>query len=250
MGEFTKIAWTDHTFNPWIGCQKVSPGCDHCYAEAFFDHRFHKVQWGPHGKRKRTSATNWGLPFKWASEAASLGKSARVFCASMADVFDNKVDPAWRTDLFDVIRMTPELDWQLLTKRPENIRKMLPGDWHDGYGNVWLGTTAEDQKHYDRRWSILRAIPAKLHFISYEPALGPLKIESKPGPYPDWVICGGESGVGARYMKPRWARNLRDECRELDISFFMKQMTGGKKTPIPPKLLVRQFPDRRRQLAA
>ena len=245
--ENSDIEWTDHTFNPWVGCQKVSIGCDHCYAETMMDHRFHKVQWGPHGQRKRTSVTNWGLPFKWAREAALRGKSARVFCASLADVFDNKVDPVWRADLFDLIRMTPELDWQLLTKRPENIRKMLPSDWGDGYANVWLGTTAENQKYYDHRWPILRAIPAKVHFISYEPALGPLQIEADAGgAHPDWIICGGESGAGARYMKPRWARKLRDECQRLDVSFFMKQMTGAK---LPPKrLLVRQFPARRRLL--
>jgi protein gp37 len=249
MAEFSKIEWTDHTFNPWIGCQKVSPGCDHCYAETMMDHRFHKVQWGPHGNRVRTSVTNWGQPFKWARDAASRGKSARVFCASLADVFDNKIDRVWRTDLFDLIRMTPELDWLLLTKRPENIRKMLPGDWKAGYGNVWLGTTAEDQKHYDHRWPILRAIPAKVHFISYEPALGPLQIESESsGDHPDWIICGGESGTGARYMKSKWARNLMNECQRLDVSFFMKQMTA--KQEIPAELLVRQFPDRRRKLAA
>src|SRR3954465_1006019 len=90
MAQFTKIEWTDYTFNPWLGCQKVSPGCDHCYAETMMDHRFHKVQWGPHGIRKRTSAANWSQPFRWARDAARRGRSARVFCASLADIFDNK----------------------------------------------------------------------------------------------------------------------------------------------------------------
>jgi protein gp37 len=236
MGENSKIEWCDATFNPWIGCQKVSPGCDRCYAEAMMDHRYHKVEWGPHGERKRTSKENWQKPLRWAKAARGTGVRPRVFCASLADVFDNQVPCEWRTDLFDLIAATPELDWLLLTKRPENIVRMFPtGDWP----NIWLGTTAEDQEHFNRRWPILAAIPAHIHFISYEPALGPLSIR-KTHPLPDWIICGGESERGARMMDPQWARDLRDECAELGIPFFMKQMTGKK--PITPDLLVRQFP--------
>ena len=206
MGENSKIEWTDHTFNPWIGCQHVSPGCDHCYAETMMDHRYHRVEWGPHGKRVRTSEANWRKPLQWAKDARNEGIRARVFCASLADVFDNKADPTWRVDLFNLIAKTPELDWLLLTKRPENCKKMLPADWGDGYANVWLGTTTENQKYYDHRWPILSEIPAKVHFISYEPALGPLQVtEISARDYPDWVICGGETGTGARYMKPKWA---------------------------------------------
>lgn len=243
MTENSKIEWTDHTFNPWIGCQKVSPGCDHCYAEAMMDHRFGKVEWGAHGERKRTSGANWKHPLRWNSQACETGTRQRVFCASLGDIFDNQVPKEWRADLFQLIAVTPELDWQLLTKRPENIGKMLPAaivglePWP--WRNVWLGTTAEDQEHYDRRWGILSKIPAAIHFVSFEPALGPLVLPTGSR-LPDWIICGGESGNGARYMKPRWARNLRDECQELGISFFMKQMTGKK--PIPLGLLVRQFP--------
>ena len=149
----SKIEWTDHTFNPWIGCQKVSPGCDHCYAEARMDHRFHRVQWGPHGKRSRTSPDTWRQPLRWAK--AANGSRPRVFCASLADVFDNRAPLGARADLFALIRRTPELDWMLLTKRPENIRRMLPDDWADGWPHVWLGTTCEDQQHFDRRWPIL-----------------------------------------------------------------------------------------------
>src|SRR5690242_18927228 len=152
MAENSKIEWTDHTFNPWIGCQHVSPGCDHCYAETMMDHRYHRVEWGPHGKRVRTSETNWRKPVQWAKRGRDSGARARVFCASLADVFDNKVDRGWRVDLFNLIKETPELDWLLLTKRPENCEKMLPSDWGNGYPNVWLGTTAEDQQHYDHRW--------------------------------------------------------------------------------------------------
>jgi protein gp37 len=236
MAENSKIEWTDHTFNPWIGCQKVSPGCDHCYAEAMMDKRYGKVQWGPHGERKRTSETNWKLPLRWAKAARNAERRPRVFCASLADVFDNQVPPEWRADLIDLIHATPELDWLLLTKRPENIGKMLAQ-----FGvpdNVWLGTTAEDQPHYERRWGILRNIPARVRFISHEPSLGPLTLMGG-GPLPDWIICGGESGKGAREMQPTWARDLRDLCAGR-IAFFMKQMTGKK--PIPDDLLIRQFP--------
>jgi protein gp37 len=172
MGESTKIEWTDHTFNPWIGCQKVSPGCDHCYAEAMMDRRYRRVRWGPHGERLRTSDANWRQPLKWARQPG--GRRPRVFCASLADVFDNKVPKEWRDNLWELIKETRQLDWMLLTKRPENIRKMLPKDWGSGYPHVWLGTTTEDQQHYDHRWRILSDIPAAIRFISYEPALGPL----------------------------------------------------------------------------
>lgn len=235
MAENSKIEWTTHTFNPWIGCQKVSPGCDHCYAEAMMDHRYGKVEWGPHGERKRTSVANWRKPRQWAK--ASNGSRPRVFCASLADVFDNKAPDGARADLFDLIRSTPELDWLLLTKRPENIRKMLPADWSDGWPHVWLGTTCEDQANYDRRWPIMASVPAAVRFISYEPAIGKLGyVWGKP----DWIICGGESGAGARLMEADWARGVRDQCSASGIAFFMKQMTGKK--PIPEDLMVRQFP--------
>jgi protein gp37 len=237
MAENSKIEWTDHTFNPWIGCQKVSPGCDHCYAETMMDHRYHRVQWGPHGERHRTSRAYWRLPFKWAE--ASNGRRPRVFCASLADVFDNRAPNGAREDLWALVRATPQLDWMLLTKRPENISMMLPVDWEDGWPTVWLGTTCEDQKHFDRRWPILCKIPAAVRFISYEPALGPLVIGDAR---PSWIICGGESGAGehTRYMEPIWARSLRDECAIKGIAFFLKQMT--RKRPIPDDLLVRQWP--------
>ena len=239
MGEVTGIAWTDHTFNGWVGCQKVSPGCDHCYAEAMMDHRYGKVKWGPHGKRKRTSEANWKLPYRWERQAVKAKERRRVFTASLADVFDNKAPEGAREDLFKMIRQTPTLDWQLLTKRPENIAKMLPPDWGDGYDNVWLGTTAEDQEHYDRRWSVLRRTPAVVRFISYEPALGPLKLAGHWS-RPDWIICGGESGSKARYMEPQWAYDVRDQCQQMGIAFFMKQMT--KMAAIPDDLLIREFP--------
>jgi protein gp37 len=166
-----------------------------------------------------------------------------VFCASLADVWDNKVPAEWRAELFELICQTPHLDWLLLTKRPGNIEKMLvratlhlrPWPWP----NVWLGTTAEDQEHYDRRWPVLETIPAAIRFISYEPALGPLKLGNHES-MPDWLICGGETGAGARVMKKRWARKLLEECEASNVPFFMKQMTNKER--IPDGLLVRQFP--------
>lgn len=241
MGEFSKIEWTDHTFNPWMGCQKVSPGCDHCYAEALTK-RYGTVKWGPHGERKRTSEANWKKPLKWAKDAK--GKRPRVFCASLADVFDNQVPDAWRSDLFALIEDTPELDWLLLTKRPENIAKMLWPKWDAGLpDNIWLGTTCEDQPHYNRRWPILSRIPARVRFISYEPALGPLTLLSTADLVPDWIICGGESGPGKRPFDGSWARSLRHECSLLETPFFMKQI--DKVQPVPVDLMTREFPQAR-----
>lgn len=236
MAENSKIEWTDHTFNPWIGCQKVSPGCDHCYAESL-SKRYGWVEWGPHSERKRTGEANWKKPRQWARAARGAERRPRVFCSSLADVFDNQVPVEWRKDLFDLIAATPELDWLLLTKRPENLARMFPtGLWM----NVWLGTTCEDQERYDRRWPLLSAQRnAPVHFISYEPAIGPLRLHNGPD-QPDWLICGGESGPGARMMDPNWAAAIKHDCERAGVSFFMKQMTAKK--PIPAHLMLREFP--------
>jgi protein gp37 len=148
-----------------------------------------------------------------------------VFCASLADVFDNQVDEDWRSDLFNLIDQCPDLDWLLLTKRPQNIRKMLPADWGDGYTNVWLGTTAEDQARFDQRWKHLAATPAIVRFVSYEPAIGPLRLP-RVNVLPDWLIAGGESGHHARLIDPDWVRAIRDQCLASDVAFFFKQWGG------------------------
>lgn len=165
MGDATSIAWTDHTFNPWWGCTRISPGCDNCYAAAF-DKRVGGDHWNPHVRPRTLSADNWKKPRRWNRDAEKEGRRHRVFCASMADVFDNKAPDGERERLFQLIRETPWLDWQLLTKRPQNIVKMLPRDWGRGYDNVWLGTTVEDQTRADERIPILLQVPARLRFLS------------------------------------------------------------------------------------
>lgn len=236
MGEVTKIEWCDHTFNPWVGCQKVSPGCDHCYAEGWAK-RSGMVQWGPHADRRRTSEANWRKPLKWAKAARGTGKRPRVFCASLADWLDNQVPTEWRIDLAILIEATPELDWLLLTKRPENYSRLAP--WpNKPPPNVWLGFTAENQENFARRYRAWFHLKPTVMFVSYEPALGPLEL---PIPPIDWIICGGESGSkAARTMDLQWARDVRDFCGEWSIPFFFKQTTN--KGPIPDDLLVRQFP--------
>jgi protein gp37 len=236
----TKIEWCDFTFNPWVGCTKVSPGCDNCYAEGWAK-RSGQVQWGNH-PRRLTSSANWLNPIRWNKRAREDGVRRRVFCASLADVFDNQVPKEWRERLFALIDATPDLDWLLLTKRPENIAKLLPAPPIDGWPwpNVWFGTTAEDQEHFDRRWPILKEVPAWVRFISYEPAIGPLKLKPEDVKGLDWVICGGESGPKHRAMPLWWAELIAFDCRTYGIAFFMKQMAG--KAPIPPELLVREFP--------
>ena len=178
MAAETKIEWCDHTFNPVIGCQAVSPACDHCYAEAQVT-RFG----GDFAKRRRTSAAKWREPIRWNSLAAIRGIRPRVFCASLADAFDNQWEPQWRADLWALIAKTPQLDWLLLTKRPQNIAKMLPDGWGDGWPNVWLGTTVENQAEADRRIPLLLAVPARVHFLSCEPLLGMVDLTAIRGFY-------------------------------------------------------------------
>jgi len=190
MGE-TNIEWCDFSFNPWIGCTRVSPACDNCYAEAR-DKRFNprSGHWGAHAPRKRTKT--WGNPVKWNRKSQAEGRRAKVFCASLADVFDNhrSIEQQWRRDLWHLIEETPHLDWLLLTKRPQNFAKFAPARWiHDGCPpNVWIGTTVENQEEADRRIPHLLSIPAAVRFLSCEPLLGPVDIE----PWLDWPVGGCE----------------------------------------------------------
>lgn len=268
MGKNSGIEWTHHTFNPWIGCTKVSPACANCYAERDFDHRYKMVKWGPEGFRKVTSDANWIKPIQWNAEAAQAGVRERVFCASLADVFEDWQgyvmpgnpgdDPETldevRKRLFDLIDRTPYLDWLLLTKRPENIRRL--GDCRPRQ-NVWLGTSVENQEWADKR------IPQLLNcrnltpvlFLSCEPVVGHIELAYPEKFYPegpryccnghecgchgmpvdppayinacfggvDWVITGGESGPNARPADPNWFRSLRDQCSQSGVAFHFKQ---------------------------
>jgi protein gp37 len=192
------------------------------------------VRWGNH-PRRRTSEANWQRPLKWNSDARAFrkqhGHRPRVFCASLADVFDNQVPPEWREDLFALIRECRRLDWLLLTKRPQNVGKMLPGDWGFGYHNVWLGVTAEDQRRFDQRWRQLLCVEAEVRFVSYEPAIGPLRLP-RLEPHPDWLISGGESGGGARVLDPQWVRNIIDDCRRCGVAPFHKQWGAYGSNPL------------------
>jgi protein gp37 len=250
MGKSTSIEWADHTFNPWVGCTKISPACDHCYAEGWAK-RSGLVKWGPGADRRRTSDANWAQPLKWNAEAKRLGVRYRVFCASLADVFDNAVPQEWRDDLWTLIAKTPHLDWLLLTKRIGNAGNMLPVpfDFERMYPNVWIGATICNQEEADRDIPKLLDVPAAKRFLSIEPLLGPVNLTDVPIPESghghhefspiitgnalkradsskpkiDWVIVGGESGPGARPMHPDWARNLRDRCEAAGVPFLFKQ---------------------------
>ena len=247
MAETTGISWTDKTFNPWWGCTKVSPACDHCYAATIAANRKMNI-WGKGVKRHLTSATNHKQPLAWDRKAQRENRRFRVFCLSMGDVMDGEVPQTWRDELWRLIDATPNLDWQLLTKRPENYHRFLPPKFaHD---NVWFGTTAENQQYFDSRWGAMirlrHRFPKAPLWISYEPALGPITL-SEADQKPDWVIFGGESGPGARNMELKWAHDMRDECRAFTIPFFMKQMSSKSisiaKHSIPDDLKIRQYPD-------
>lgn len=226
MAENSGISWTRHSWNPWFGCTKISPACDGCYAEALMDKRFGKAKWGNH-PRVRTGAHTWNDPFRWQRQAERDGDRPFVFCASLADIFDNQVDPQWRAEAFEVMRKTPSLVYLLLTKRPQNIVKLVSDV---GYlpTNAALGTTIEDQKRADANLPALdrafRCLPAAFSFVSCEPLLGHVVIP--PHLMPQWVITGGETDQGghkARPTHPEWFRSLRDQSAAAGVPFHHKQ---------------------------
>lgn len=228
MGETTAISWTDHTFNPWWGCVKVSPACDHCYAETF-SKRVGQHVWGKGAPRRFFGDKHWAEPLKWERAAVKSGVRRRVFCASMADVFENRgelLDEA-RARLWTLITDTPHLDWQLLTKRPANIRRMIPSQWaHEQWpSNVWVGITAETQDWLETRGYWMERINPAVLFISYEPALGLIRVPR----WAQWVIAGGESGDRHRTPDVNWFRSVRDQCVDLGVAFWFKQ--HGGRTP-------------------
>ena len=254
MSDNTKIEWADATANFWIGCTKVSPACDNCYAERGWDHRKHRVTWGPHGDRSHVKAGPLVCRKVQRGAAAFIaehGRKPRIFVNSLSDFADNhkSILPEWREAVWLAARECPDVIFMVLTKRPQNLVRYLPADWGIGYPNVWIGTTVENQIEADRRIPDLLATPAAVRFLSCEPQLGPVDlngwlcedwermasiytdgegvrrsdISGNACPGIDWVICGGESGANARPMHPDWARSLRDQCAGVGVAFHFKQ---------------------------
>jgi len=249
MGQNSAIEWTHHTFNPWRGCTKVSAGCANCYAEQLSARNPAVLgEWGPNGTRVIASESYWREPLKWNRAAEAAGERHRVFCASLADVFEPRAELyEHRLRLMELIIETPHLNWLLLTKRPDYADTFL-SCWMRGnnFGhvardlppNLWIGTSVENQATADERIPHLLQIPAKVRFLSCEPLLGsvvvpPVIDRGEDGIWCDplrpghrgigWVIVGGESGPHARPMHPDWARSLRDQCTPADVPFFFKQ---------------------------
>ena len=269
MGENSKISWTHHTWNPWWGCHRVSPGCEHCYAETFAKRTGHAV-WGRTAPR-RFLRNPFAALVKMQHRAHHTGERHRVFIASMADIFEAHPEPevrarqdAIRAELWALVPSLASLDLLLLTKRPQNVREMVPASWMaDGFPrNIWLGTTCEDQQRADERIPHLLDCPAAVRWVSYEPALGTVnfepgltprwkcnctpgcrdgaevsdsngcpmcprcgvKIGGEPRPGLDWIVVGGESGAGARRFNVQWARDTIEACAEAGVACFTKQM--------------------------
>jgi protein gp37 len=230
VAERTAIQWTDATFNPWWGCERVSPACAHCYADTLARRYGHSL-WDGDSPRRFLSENHWRQPLRWNARAAERGAPIRVFCASMADVFEDRDELVpWRERLWELIEQTPMLHWQLLTKRPENVETMVPwaSEWPE---NVWIGTSVENSRHTYRATALLD-LPAAVRFISAEPLLGSLFLNGKPNRRPlqlvgiDWVIAGGESGPRHRPVSIDWLRELRDACVDAGVPFFFKQHGG------------------------
>lgn len=230
VADRSAISWTRSTFNPWIGCIRVSEGCRNCYAERFVETRLQKDEdeklWGARSTRRRTAASNWKHPRRWNRKALETGERHLVFSGSLCDVFEDHPDAnAIRPDLWSLIQSTKALTWQLLTKRPENITRMLPAGWGEGWPHVWLGTSIEDMR-VAARADALRAVPARVRFISYEPAIGSIDELDLDGIH--WLIAGGESGPNFRPADPAWFRGIRDRCSAAGVAYFYKQGSGPR----------------------
>lgn len=243
MGEVTAISWADSTFNPWRGCEKVSPACARCYAERDTK-RYGLELWGADAPRPVTTDAYWRQPLRWDADARTAGVRRRVFCASLADVFEDRRDlDAPRARLFDLIHRTTNLDWLLLTKRPQNVNRLRHA-WDLAELPVWLGATAENQRYCEERARDLLCVEARVRFLSMEPLLEPVVLPAWVLDGVDWIIVGGESGAGAREMKVEWVRALRDQCRKAGVGFWMKQWWGVRpeKNPLVDGVLHRELP--------
>jgi protein gp37 len=278
VGKDSKVTWTHHTFNPWWGCSKVpdDPACNNCYAAAFAKRPGHNV-WGTTAPRRLFEDKHWREPLKWDALAQTLGERHRVFCSSMADVFEARQDlDEHRERLWKLIDATRHLDWLLLTKRPQNIGPMLGVEKRD---NVWLGTTAVTNRHVNDRLPELLRNQAAVHFLSAEPLQALLNphsflphrfnrephcewcedcihdgpdrscMETRPdqhGPFLDWVIAGGESGPRHRPLDLSWVTSLREQCQAAGVPIFVKQDSGprpGMRGRISDEDWVQEFPE-------
>jgi protein gp37 len=259
MAENSNIAWTDNTFNPWIGCMKVSAGCDHCYAEAY-DNRFNGGHWGAGAERRRTSASNWSKPKKWNRDAAKAGVRPWVFCASLADVFDNEAPLGARGDLWQLIYECQNLNWQIVTKRIGNADKMLPTNFGRDFPHVGIISTVVTQAECNR--DLQKLLTAKERHgiawigLSIEPQLERVIPSTADGL--DWIISGGESdqgGAPAREYRSAWALELIEWGAARGVAIFEKQLgshwarengardrAGADPLEWPADLRVRQMP--------
>jgi protein gp37 len=240
MGIETGISWCDATWNPWMGCRKVSAGCKNCYAEK------DALRYGKDFKSIVRSKTTFRNPQKW----WNLKVDSKIFTCSISDFFIEEAD-VWRKEAWEIIKNTP-FTYLILTKRPERMLECLPDDWNEGYKNVWLGVSAENQEYADKRIPILLSIPSIVHFISIEPMLSKINLRFPKSKNPSndvWVIVGGESGFHARSMDINWAMNIKDQCNDAGVAFFMKQLSQ-KDFPktfrdfnlFPSDLQIREYP--------
>lgn len=223
MGENTKIQWAHHTFNAWVGCEKVSEACKFCYAELYAT-RYSIATWGKQGTRHRTAANNWSKLLRWNRAAEKARERHRVFCFSLSDIMEDSplIPQSWREEFYALVRQCNWLDFLFLTKRPENYERFLPADWGDGYDNVWLGCSVENQKRYDERVVHMAAIPARVKFFSMEPLLGEVVMDWMP----DWIIIGGESGYkkDARKINLTYVNNIFNQADGQEVPVFFKQL--------------------------
>lgn len=227
MGDTSHIGWTEATWNPWMGCTKISPGCKECYMYR------EMARYGRDPFTVQRSKTTFNAPLKW--------KEPRmVFTCSWSDFFIESAD-AWRPEAWDIIKRTPHLTYQILTKRPALIADRLPADWGEGYPNVWLGVSVESPE-YDWRIGILREIEAALLFVSLEPLLS--RMPHIPLTGIGWGIVGGESGSD-RSCRVEWITEIVDQFRIADVPIFVKQDSGskaGQQGRIPNDYWVHEFP--------
>ncbi len=258
MGTHTTITWTDHTYNPWIGCQQVTEQeCGDCYAKHWAEQHHFDV-WGSLYSSHRHLTKTFHDPRAWNREAQEQGRRVKVFCSSLADVFEPhpEVREA-RHRLWTLIEETPSLDWQLLTKRPKFILRLVPQYWLARWPrHVWIGTSVGIQRAVEQRLPYLLDVPAPIRFLSCEPLVEEITLAASLSPGSiQWVICGGYSGTQQRPMHLSWARQLREECRACDVAFFMKQVgsvyasahglrhpRGEDMAEFPLDLRIREFP--------